>query len=1625
MILFPHLAPQLFQGVDTLTTDFNTKLTIGDGGLFNDPMQQISTADLPHEYGSCENSLSVINTPAGIYYISQAQGKIFNYSQSLTNIADAGMKQWFNTYLPSRLLKAFPELEGTKFADNPVIGIGCQSVYDPNYDIVYFSKKDYEPCNPDGCLQFDPSIPRFWINETECNGIEQNIDCPIGAELTCNDEQPEQPCECCYLCEADFSFVEENDPSEQCCQTQIEPYQETPIDDIDSQPNSQATGGGFNTTPVVILNTAGVPIDQSGDSISLPNTIAKISSEDKTRIRKSVTKDPNKTMYLEVLDFLVDSVIHRQLIDFNLNIPFFDDEVAYLELKHYDVRSHDFIYLENKIETKYDSFLRVYKIDTKQKNKKGNEDRYLGSIAFFPNGKLIGTIKRNEKTYEISKAESNEYVLYEVSDLKERKGFTCDTEDTINTSAVRKELNRRRKEERSIQNASRMVDDDGISLDIQINACLRMAVDIDTYSFELTDNAFAGGFVTIEYIIAMLTNVDIIFSEQLNLNVVLVAANIYTDESLDPYASLPDGVIDPDVTINALNIMMNEWTTSPSLAAIDRSVVNFWTFKNLKRNENSNNSSKAFGIGGLCVDEPPQGPYPLSDEGNNPSGNEAGYAVCSLEFTAGQLAIGLSAATGDPNAPFQSLSQSWALRVICHENGHVMGGHHTNICRYDADEEFGYSGDGVDIGDGTFGQGVLTSCQTYDEDDPLVSWITDSECIINNPQYIPNQPYWPVTNYEGGVLDYGTIMNNSMSCYFAGEVSEFEFNPIVRKQDIIPILELRLEDGCLDCAEPPPPPPPPDWFCDCSHLGDDWTLVITGTDIPASLLDCYNVDVLTECKRIFCQGRDCVPATYEDVITEIDIQDSNYFKDVSWTASYDPKIKGWISFHDWHPELNIQSHNHFLTTNTRDLPFGQCPEGWTFNPILQECELNRTEQLPAEVITDIIPCDCPDPNTGPTDIVFSVDASGSTSGGGIYGAQFEFVNDVIEQLQPFMDAGLFQVGTAIWSGTGQTTVTTPTGGAMSTIGYPATPSNIYNGMTSIQDGVQIGFDTVTDCLNSSLGCRDDVRRIVVVVTDAYGNDSMGNGCGFVQEGVTPFATCNTTCAEIWSVQVNPTALCFEDLPFVVQNSLTNIGCGGNAYGYGPNQGAGPWAIGYANGYPCDSLSPITNRFFTDIFGTCECECPEDYTFVGSLDPQWDIAIDGSIIDVVSGNPLYPGACVKTECSCPGIEAYDTSIPGNVDAEIETLITESGVCDDPYLWGMSEIYGLDQFLNPFTYVNPDPRQCNFFMEAYIPPTLQGGGIWKHNVRCDLFNNYYEIQYPWEVELIEAMGQSVNTVRSVEYQLEAYQYQPKVDANGCVINFGCDDRWHDLMYNFDEAIIYNTEQVSGLLVLNQQTANINDSLQYPIINTEDIQILYSKVEQKYRFDQFWDVTADRSVQEPIFITQLNGYIRDLNAAYMDYNKPQLERKKFRHYTNNLILRKRVQYFNGVIPLPSGFIELQECDCFEEPDCLCGCTDPNAENYNELATLDNGTCFYVEAGCPPNTICGCMDSEALNYNPGATFDNGSCVSADTLIYSSIDLVPEQFDINGNLVDPDALLHTRKMILKLVNTKINLSIR
>ena len=42
-------------------------------------------------------------------------------------------------------------------------------------------------------------------------------------------------------------------------------------------------------------------------------------------------------------------------------------------------------------------------------------------------------------------------------------------------------------------------------------------------------------------------------------------------------------------------------------------------------------------------------------------------------------------------------------------------------------------------------------------------------------------------------------------------------------------------------------------------------------------------------------------------------------------------------------------------------------------------------------------------------------------------------------------------------------------------------------------------------------------------------------------------------------------------------------------------------------------------------------------------------------------------------------------------------------------------------------------------------------------------------------------------------------------------------------------------------------------------------------------------------------------------------------------------------------------------------------NSQNYNALATVDDGSCLY--------SVSGCTDSTANNYNPLATVDDGSC--------------------------------------------------
>ena len=183
------------------------------------------------------------------------------------------------------------------------------------------------------------------------------------------------------------------------------------------------------------------------------------------------------------------------------------------------------------------------------------------------------------------------------------------------------------------------------------------------------------------------------------------------------------------------------------------------------------------------------------------------------------------------------------------------------------------------------------------------------------------------------------------------------------------------------------------------------------------------------------------------------------------------------------------------------------------------------------------------------------------------------------------------------------------------------------------------------------------------------------------------------------------------------------------------------------------------------------------------------------------------------------------------------------------------------------------------------TTKGDGLWVHADRCDSYCNFYGIDYPFEIEYALHTKAQVNTLRNVMYMMEVYVY----DEN-------CDDRFHVLDFNFDEAVVYNSEQCSGLLKLNLSPKNNAPELvTYPRINFANIDILYAKEEHKYRFNQFWDITDDRgefsTAERVIFNTEANGYIKALNPNNLNYNKSEIERKKFRHYKNTVLLRRLV--------------------------------------------------------------------------------------------------------------------------------------
>ena len=106
--------------------------------------------------------------------------------------------------------------------------------------------------------------------------------------------------------------------------------------------------------------------------------------------------------------------------------------------------------------------------------------------------------------------------------------------------------------------------------------------------------------------------------------------------------------------------------------------------------------------------------------------------------------------------------------------------------------------------------------------------------------------------------------------------------------------------------------------------------------------------------------------------------------------------------------------------------------------------------------------------------------------------------------------------------------------------------------------------------------------------------------------------------------------------------------------------------------------------------------------------------------------------------------------------------------------------------------------------------------------------------------------------------------------------------------------------------------------------------------------------------------------------------------------------------------------------------GCTDNDAYNYNENASVNDGTCEY---------ILGCTDSQSLNYNPSASMDDGTCEYEGNVLFWTDDStitfqvfyegVESQQSILSSQEEPSDCSDVRHVILTLPAEQVEVMVK
>jgi hypothetical protein len=167
--------------------------------------------------------------------------------------------------------------------------------------------------------------------------------------------------------------------------------------------------------------------------------------------------------------------------------------------------------------------------------------------------------------------------------------------------------------------------------------------------------------------------------------------------------------------------------------------------------------------------------------------------------------------------------------------------------------------------------------------------------------------------------------------------------------------------------------------------------------------------------------------------------------------------------------------------------------------------------------------------------------------------------------------------------------------------------------------------------------------------------------------------------------------------------------------------------------------------------------------------------------------------------------------------------------------------------------------------------QKASVWVHNLVHTSFQRFYGKLYPYILEypfVFKAQDEILQNVKDYTTILEYYNENDFYEIN-------------DNVY-FNKAILYNNQQTSGVLNLfPKPKGQMNLYFKYPIFNKDSKDIIYTKSDNFFNYNTFWDVVKNPNNHYPIWVDSCENRSvnKELNSDKFDYTNRSFQKNKLR--------------------------------------------------------------------------------------------------------------------------------------------------